>query len=225
MQLSEQTLEVLNNFKTIQPNIVFREGSVLKTMADAKNVMASADIDIGIPSEFGIYDLSEFLATLNLVDSPVLDLKKDHALVRSTSGRSRIKYYFSDPDMLTSPAKDIKMPSTEVSFMLDVDTLSKLKKAAATLGHEMLTITPSDGALELSVCDIENSTSNAFSIDVAGQFEGDFRFVMNMNNLKLMMTDYDVTISKKLISNFISRDPNTPVQYWVALEKSSSYQE
>jgi len=189
MQLSDQTLNILSNFKTIQPNIVFREGNVIKTMADAKNIMATAKIDMEIDQEFGIYDLNEFLATLNLVDSPALDLKKDHAVIRSTSGRSRIKYFFSDPDMLTSPSKDISMPSSEVTFVLDADTLSKLKKAAATLGHETMTITPTDGALELSVVDPENSTSNAFSIDLAGEFEGDFKFVMNLNNLKLMHTD------------------------------------
>ena len=96
MELSEQTLSVLNNFKTIQSNLVFREGNVIKTIADAKNVMASATIDNEITREFGIYDLSEFLATLNLVDSPVLKLHKDHAIIESPSGRSRIKYFFSD---------------------------------------------------------------------------------------------------------------------------------
>lgn len=221
MKLSDQTFNILQNFKTIQPNIVFSKGSTLKTMADAKNIMASADIDIAFDQEFGIYDLNEFLATLNLVDSPELDLHRDHAVIRSTSGRSRIKYFFSDPDMLTSPSKEIQMPSSEVKFMLDADTLGKLKKAAATLGHETMTIAPADGALELSVIDPSNSTSNAYSIDVAGEFEGSFKFVMNLNNLKLIPVDYDVVISKKLISNFVSRDPQTPVKYWIAMEKTS----
>lgn len=221
MQLSEQTINILNNFKTIQSNIVFTEGNVLRTMADAKNIMASVKIDTDISQEFGIYDLGEFIATLNLVDKPELDLKKDHTVIRSTSGRSRIKYFFSDPDILVSPTKEIKMPPADVKFTLDVDTLSKLKKAGATLGHDMLVITPDDGALILTVCDPKNSTSNNFSIDIAGEFDGDFSFVIDMNNLKLMMTDYDVSISKKLISSFVSKDPSIPVTYWIALEKSS----
>lgn len=221
MQLSEQTINILNNFKTIQSNIVFTEGNVIRTMADAKNVMASAKIDTEIEQEFGIYDLGEFLATLNLVDKPELDIQKDSAVIRSTSGRSRIKYYFSDPDMLTYPTKEIKMPDGEVSFVLDVDTLSKLKKASATLGHDMMIITPDEGALVLTVCDPKNPTSNNFSIDVAGEYDGDFSFVMDMNNLKLIMTDYDVSISKKLISSFESKDPSVPVKYWIAMEKTS----
>ena len=224
MQLSEQTLNILHNFKTIQPNVVLRPGNVIKTMAEAKNIVASATVDMDIDKEVGIYDLNEFLATLNLVDSPELDLKDNYAVVRSTSGRSRIKYYFSDPDILTSPTKDIPMPSEEVSFVLDADTLSKLKKAASTLGHEVMTISPSQGVLELSVTEIDNSTANAFAIDVAGTFDegSNFRYVMNLNNLKVLPVDYDVTISKKLISKFVSRDPQTPVQYYIALEKSST---
>jgi len=223
MQLSEQTLNILHNFKTIQPNIVLRPGNVIKTMAEAKNIVASAKLEMDVDKEVGIYDLVEFLATLNLVDSPELDMKDDHAVVRSTSGRSRIKYYFSDPEILTSPTKDIPMPSEEVSFVLDADTLGKLKKAAQTLGHEVMTISPSQGALELSVCEIGNATSNAFSIDIAGEFSDtdNFKYVMKLDNLKVMPVDYDVTISKKLISKFVSRDPQTPVEYWIALEKTS----
>lgn len=224
MKLSEHTITLLNNFKTIQPNIVFREESVIKTMADARNIVAEAELEEEIPQEFGIYDLGEFLATLNLVDSPKLDLKDDYALIKSMSGRSRIKYFFSDPSMLVSPQKSIKMPSVDVEFTLDVDTLSKLKKASATLGHETLVISPNDGALELMVCDPENSTSNAFTIDIAGKYEkDDFKFVINMNNLKLMPVDYEVKISKKLISEFVSTDSGVKIKYWIALEKTSEY--
>jgi hypothetical protein len=229
MELSEQTINVLNNFKTIQANVVFREGNTINTMSSAKNIMAEAKLDIDIPSEFGIYDLNEFLGTLNLVDSPKLDLKDEYALIQSTSGRSRIKYYFAAPELLIHPTKTIKMPSTEVKFKLDEATLSRLKRAAATLGHETLEITPdrsgnelSQNVLNLRVCDIENSTSNDFSIDVASDdFEGDFKFHISLNNLKLMAVDYEVSISKKLISNFNSLDPNVPIQYWIALEKTS----
>jgi hypothetical protein len=224
MKLSEKTIDVLNNFKTIQPNMVFNEGNVLATMADAKNILSSVELEDKFESKFGIYDLNEFLATLDLVDSPNIDLKKDHAVISAQSGRSKVKYYFSDPDMLVHPTKDIKMPSTEVSFVLDVGTLGKLKKAAATLGHDFLFIKPSDGVLELSVTDPENSTSNVFTLEVPGEFEGAFSFVLNLNNLKLMNVDYDVEISKKLISQFTSKETDLPIKYWIALEKTSTYE-
>lgn len=221
MKLNEKTLAILNNFKTIQANIVFQKGKVLKTMADAKNVMAEAELDVEISDAFGIYDLGEFLGTLNLVDDPTIVVKDEYALIESSSGRSKIKYFFAAPDLLTYPTKNITMPPCEVVFTLDESTLQKLKKAASTLGHENLLITKSDNALELIVCDPSNPTSNVFTM-VAACDKMDlenFKFVFNMNNFKLISGDYEVSISSKLISNFKHKTEN--VQYWIAVEKSS----
>lgn len=221
MKLNEKTLAILNNFKTIQANIVFQKGKVLKTMADAKNVMAEAELDVEISDAFGIYDLGEFLGTLNLVDDPTIVVKDEYALIESSSGRSKIKYFFAAPDLLTYPTKNITMPPCEVVFTLDENTLQKLKKAASTLGHENLLITKSDNALELIVCDPSNPTSNVFTM-VAACDKMDlenFKFVFNMNNFKLISGDYEVSISSKLISNFKHKTEN--VQYWIAVEKSS----
>jgi hypothetical protein len=44
---------------------------------------------------------------------------------------------------------------------------------------------------------------------------------MNVNNLKIVNEDFDVGISSKLISNFVSKQ--SPIEYFIALEKSSTY--
>ena len=70
MELSSRTVEILRNFSTINPNIVVNGGNVLKTMSIAKNIVSRAEIDESFPNTFGIYDLSEFLSVLSLVDRP-----------------------------------------------------------------------------------------------------------------------------------------------------------
>lgn len=42
MELKESTLSVLKNFASINPNIVIAEGNTLKTITEAKNVLAQA---------------------------------------------------------------------------------------------------------------------------------------------------------------------------------------
>ena len=42
-------------------------------------------------------------------------------------------YYFSDPSVLVSPTKDIKMPPVDVSFTLTQTDLAKVKKASAVM--------------------------------------------------------------------------------------------
>lgn len=141
MQLNETTLAVLKNFATIQPNIVLSEGAVVKTIAEAKNVMAVANLDQSFDKSVGIYNLDEFLAVLGLVDAPELAFGDDFVTVADSTGRSSIKYFYSDASILTSPAKDIPMPEAEVTFTLDAGTLNRVRRAAAALGHEKMTIT------------------------------------------------------------------------------------
>ncbi len=224
MQLNDNTMNVLKNFATINPNIVVNSGNTVKTITEAKNVLGQAKLDQDFPRTIGIYDLNEFLTACNLVDSPTLEFEEgnDYCVIRDTSGRSKVKYFFSDIDILTTPAKDITMPPGEVTFKLDNDTLNRLRKASAAFGHNELSISGTEnGVLSLSIIDSKNSTSNAFSIDVSGEYDkSGFNYVLNIANLKIVPGDYDVSISSKLISHFKNCDSN--IDYWIALEKSST---
>ena len=223
MQLSDSTLAVLKNFASIQPNIVFNEGNVVKTIAEAKNVMAVAKLDQTFEKSVGLYNLDEFLAVLGLVDDPDLNFDDDFVTVKG-NGRSKVKYFYSDPSILTSPAKDIPMPEAEVNFTLDEATFKKVLRAAGTLGHEKMTITATEGGIKLTVVDNTDSTSNAFEIVVPGDFADEkFCFVMNIANLKLLGGDYEVAVSSRLISHF--KNTSTDIEYFIALEKSSTYGE
>jgi len=224
MQLNDETLAVLKNFASIQPNVVLNEGNVVKTIAEAKNVMAVATLGQSFDKSVGIYNLEEFLSVLGLVDDPDLAFHDDFVTVQSGSGRSNVKYFYSDPSILTSPAKDIPMPEAEVKFTLDEATLNKIRRAAGALGHEKMTITATDGGIMLTVVDNTDSTSNAFEIVVPGSVDSeDFTFVMNIANLKLISGDYDVEVSSRLISKFTNT--GTDICYFIALEKSSTYGE
>ena len=222
MELSENTLSVLKNFSGINQNILIREGTTIKTISEARNVLASAEVTESFSKDFGIYDLNEFISVLGLVDAPNLQFDEGHVRISDSSGRSRVKYFFSAEETLTTPQKDIKMPEAEVSFTLDNDTLNKVKRAASALGHGEVSITPSDGVINLSVVDSKNTTSNVFSIDIDGEFSTpNFSFVININNLKIIPGDYTVELSSKFISRFIHKELN--VQYWIALEKTSTF--
>ena len=223
MELSDRSLQVLKNFSGINQNIIIRSGNTLRTVAEARNVLATATVEESFPKDFGIYDLNEFIGVLGLVDTPRLKFEDDYVLVGDSTGRSKVNYFFSSEDTLTAPSKDVTMPNPEVSFLLTNDTLNKLKRAASTLGHDQVSITNKNGILSLSVVDSENSTSNTFSIDIDGEFKSDTQFnvIINISNLKILPGDYDVQLSSKLITQFKNREVN--VTYWIALEKSSIF--
>ena len=222
MQLTENTMNVLKNFSTIHENIVFEPGVEIKTISEAKNIIGKAVIDDEFTTEFGIYQLSEFLNTLALCDEPRLEFDEGFVSIGDTSGVSRAKFFFSNPEMLTRPTKDIVMPSSEVTFALSSETLAKIKRAASVLGHTEVTVSVKDGVLCLTVLDSANSTSNTFSVDVVGEYEDEnFNFVWSIDNLKIVPGDYKVQLSSKLISHFANQQH--PIEYWIALEKTSKY--
>jgi hypothetical protein len=192
-------------------------------MSIAKNIVSRAEIEEDFPNTFGIYDLSEFLSVLSLVDRPSITFGDNFCTVSDGSGLSSIKYFYSDPEMLSSPKKDIVMPQCEVKFLLTNDTLSKIKRASSALGYENISIRPNGNSIEINVVDANDKTSNSYSILVEGEFpEGaDFNFIMGVGNMKLLGGDYEVSVSTKLISHFKSTDSET--QYFIALEKSSTY--
>lgn len=221
MQLSSDTLNVLKNFATINPNVVIKPGQKLKTISEAKTILASANIVEDFPVEFGIYDLNEFLSVLSLIEDPHL-MFEDKWVGIHGNGQS-IKYYYSETEILTQPSKDITMPECELGINITNDQLKALKQAGAVLGHNDLAISGENGVVTAKVFDEKDATSNTFEmeLDKDNACKNDFNFVVNMPNLKLLPGDYFVNISSKLISNWTNND--YPVDYFIALEKSSTF--
>ena len=221
MNLSNDTLNVLKNFATINPNLVFKPGQKLKTISESKTILASAEIVEDFPTEFGVYDLNEFLSVLSLIDNPTLEFEDKAVLVQGNG--QKIRYFFSESEILTTPQKDIQMPDPELGVNIEEDVLNQIRKAAAVLGHTELSIAGNDGVIKASVLDTRDATSNLFEIELDrdNSCKNEFNFVVSIPNLKLLPGDYFVSISSKLISNWTNS--NYPVDYFIALEKNSSY--
>jgi|TARA_Y100000289_G_scaffold18684_1_gene17961 hypothetical protein len=223
MKLSEHTVEVLKNFATINQNLVIKEGSTLTTMSAMKNIVAKADVEESFDKEVAIYDLNEFLASISLFTSPVLEFNDGFVTIKEeNSPKNSLKYFYSDPSVVTSPNKTITMPSKEVSFKLGGEDLNKLKRAAGVIGAPDLVLEKTNTGSFLTVKDKKNDTANTFSLDVNTQSDGNFNFYFKVENLKVMDGDYDVEISSKNISHLSSKSKD--VEYWVALEPESSYE-
>jgi len=216
MKLSNETKEVLKNFSTINQNLVIKEGSSISTMSAMKNIVANAKVTEKFPKEFAIYDLNEFLAALSLFAKPELDFKDDFVLITEES--KGVKYWYSDPSVVTTPQKEITMPSVEISYKLSSSTLSEVQKAAAVIGAPDMLL--ENG--KLKVTDKKNSTANDYwtPLDV-DENDAKYKFWFKVENLKIIPGTYDVEMSAKKISRF--KNTSVDVEYFIALEPESSY--
>ena len=227
MNLSNETVSVLKNFATINQNLVIKSGSSISTMSAMKNIVALAEVKEVFPTEFAIYDLNEFLASLSLFEKPNLDFKDDFVVITEDGSTGKtLKYWYSDPSVVTTPTKEITMPDCEVNFSLENTMLGDVQKAAAVIGVPDMVLEAMDsGTALLKVTDKKNATANDYAVKVNVNNENgknlSYKFWFKVENLKLLSGTYDVAISSKNISHFVNT--NVDVQYWIALEPESKY--
>ena len=224
--LSKKTLDVLKNFSTINSSIVFRKGSTVRTISNAENILAKFTGEEVFPTDFAIYDLSQFLRGIDLFNDPQLEFTStDFVSIRG--GRQSAKYYFSDPEITlkSAPEKNVNFPGSDIEFSLSEEDLVALQKASLVYGLPDLTIQSEEGldTIKLIVRDKENDTSNTYDITLAGCCTGTYSLDVKIDNIRLITNeskhvkgDYSVKVSKALISEWTNT--NTDLTYYIALE-------
>jgi len=220
MKLSENTLNVLKNFAGINNSILVKQGTQLRTISVAKNILAEANIDEDFPRDFAVYDLNQFLNGLSLHQDPDLDFSPP-SYISIKEGKRRVKYFYADPNVIVSPPdKEITLPSEDVHFQLDSSALEKLLKAAAVYQLPDFSVIGEAGVVKLVVRDKKNDTSNEFAV-VVGETDKEFIFNFKVENIKIIPGAYDVIVSSKLLSKFTNT--NFDLKYYIALEPDSTF--
>ena len=217
--LSKKTLDVLKNFSTINSSIVFRKGSTVRTISNAENILAKFSGEEVFPTDFAIYDLSQFLSGISLFNDPQLEFTSND-FVSIRGGRTSAKYYFSDPEITlkSAPEKNVKFPGADIQFNLTGDDLIALQKASAVYGLPDLTFQSEEGSdtIKLILRDKENDTSNSYDLTVAGCSTGTYSLDLKIENIRVLPGDYNVKVSQHLISEWINS--NVDLTYYIALE-------
>jgi hypothetical protein len=222
MKLSEKTIDLLENFSSINQSILVKKGSKLRTISVMKNILAEADIDENFEKDFGIYDLPQFLNGVGLMNDPDIDLKHDSYMIIREGKTTKVKFAFADPEVIiTPPEKAITLPSQDVCFQLESAQLQKLLKASSVYQLPDLAAVGDGETITLMVRDKKNDNSNEFALTV-GKTDKTFEFNFKIENIKLIPGSYDVVISKKLLSKFTNHSYN--LDYYIALEPDSTYE-
>ena len=221
MNLSNDTIAIFKNFANINQNILVKPGKKLNTISTMKNILATADVKEDFEQEFAIYDLPEFLRTLDLFETPTLKFNGGSSVgISGKDGRSSSKYTFADKSVIVAPTKAISMPDSDITFKFTKENLNRLMKGVVTLNLPDIEVIGDGSKIKLVANDRKNKASNKFDIEI-GTTDKTFKAYFKAENFKMIEDDYDVAISKQKISHFVNR--NKPVQYWIALEPESEF--
>jgi hypothetical protein len=217
MKLSDKTKSILKNFAQINNSIYIRGGSTLSTMSVTKNILSRVQVKEEFPTSFGIYDLAQFLNGVSLFADPELEFNNS-SYVTIRSGKTKVKYFFCDPDILTTPPERIaNLPSYEFDFRLPSETLASLIRSASVYGLPDLCLESIGGEVCLVAKDKDNDTSNTVSY-VVGESEVSFSFNFKVENIKIIPGEYQVEVNEKA-AHFTCDD----LEYYIALEPDSTY--
>ena len=220
MKLSNETLNVLKNFATINEGMQFKQGKKLKTISQTKAVMAEASIADEFPETFCVYDLNQFLSVNSLFkDKP--ELKFDDADIVFQSGRNKIKYRKCAEGMiLKAPDKDIKLSSVDVSFTLSEEDYNNIMKVASVLSSPHIAIVSDGEKVDVVTFDAGNDSAHTNSIEICNGTGTNYKIVFKTDNIKLIPGSYEVTISFKGIGHF--KNTKDDIEYWIAFEAKES---
>jgi hypothetical protein len=219
MQFSEYTMEVLKNFSTINSSLMFKSGNVIRTISPQKTIMASSTVDETFDKEAGVYDLSRFIATMSLFKEPDV-MFGDNSFNIVEGGRSVQYTYAAESMIITPPAKNIKLPSVDVSAQLNWKDIQSVVKAAGVLGLPEISFSGDGETIRINAKNSENPTADHFSIEIETDNvpEMIFEAFIKTEHMKLLPNDYMLEISSKGLSHFKS----DRIEYWISVEQKNS---
>ena len=215
MKLSDQTLNTLKNFSTINDGIVLQKGNVQRTMSPEKTIVVHATLQDNFPETFGIYDLNQFLGNVAALNDPDLTFSPDSVVV--DDGDMVLNYYSCSSNIIVSPPdKELILKKVDVSFDLSSETLKKILRLAVMNNLPNVTVMGKNGEVRLQTHEKKNDTSNFAYKKIANHNGDDFSVSFKTDNLKLLPDDYSVEIMIGAFAKFTNKAGN--LIYFVALE-------
>jgi len=219
MKLSENTINILKNFATINPSLLVNPGEMLTTVSPIKSILAKAVVEENFPKRFGIFELPKFLGVVSLFKDPELEFG-DHQL-KIISGKQSVNYTYADPSMIVAPDpnKDINFPAPDIEFSISQEELQRVVRSTAILQLPDIAVTGDGATILVTATNSKNPTADVFSIEV-GTTDKSFNVVFSVEHIiKLISANYDVKISSRGLSQWKS----DKILYYVATEANSNF--
>jgi hypothetical protein len=215
MKFSENTLAVLKNFSSINSGVVLRKGNTQKTISPEKSILVEATVEDNLDTDFGIYDLNQFLGNVTTLKNPEVTFTSEH--VTLDDGDFVLNYLACSPSLIISPPdKELALKTVDCKFSLTNVVLQKLLKIATMNSLPNLTVVGKNGELLLKIHEKANDTSNHGSIKIGDYAGEDFTATFRTDNLKLLPDDYNVELQKGAFAKFVNVAGN--LKYFIALE-------
>ena len=206
MQFSEETIQILKNFATINPSMHFRPGNQQITISPDETIVGKATFAENIPLEFGIYEFNKFLSVLSLFDkdSPP-DIEFDTRNLTISQGSRRAHYGYCDIGLIKSVKKEHQLPVADLGFRLPQVTFSQIMKAANVMQLPNLAFVGDGSKISAKVFNLKGSTKDHMTYEVGDSVQ-EFETIFDVLTLKMLPRDYDVQVCHQGLTYFVAEN-------------------
>lgn len=220
MKLSENTIDILKNYSSINQGLLFRQGNVLKTISPLKTIFVEATINETFPQTFALYDLNKLLAKISLYgDDAELDFTSDRLIIKTPSKkRSDHIKYCSQQVIVAAPEKSINPTPTKCSFTISEEDLVFMRKSAGISGSPNFVFESDGTKVEFDATDVKDDASDQSKTEIGVGNGTKFKVVMKAENFKMIDGSYDVSVSN--LAAFSHK--TLPIKYYIAIEAAAS---
>ncbi|ADM79809.1 DNA polymerase processivity factor [Aeromonas phage phiAS4] len=221
MKLTKETLSVMKNFAAINPSLRLTPGNFIMTKSVNGVAYAEATIADEIDSELNIYDLPNFLSILGqLGEGSEINLSNGEIVIQN--GRAKVNLPDAESSVIVVPKQRLRMPPADVEFDLKAEDLAEILKISRAVGADRIAITNRNDHIVIDAFAVEDGDNarTRYSLTVC-PYEGtnNFSFVINLENVSVVVADYKINISSKGAAQF--QGINTA--YVFVLETSSKH--
>lgn len=220
LKFSQSSLEILQNFATINKSILFLEGKKQKLLSPTGGLYAEAEIDEEIPKQFGIYDLNKFLGIFSLFDTPNVEFSDSQVFLKEGSHDATFK--FCNPILIKHPPldKDVQPGEILMQISMDKELLKTVIKANSIYNQDSLSFEGDGEKMIVRTMDTKESDSDGAMYEL-GPTTKKFRYVLSALNLPMIADDYDVHFTDKMYVCFISK--TRKLRYYIPAVKKPSF--
>lgn len=216
MKFSQNTIDILKNFATINTGLIFPVGHELSTKSGMNAILATAEIEEEIQKRFAIYDLNEFLGVLTMFDSPDMELNENHVLI--SSGKNKIKYFYSNENNIAAPKTSVsgliesntqskRIGDPEIEFVITKQEIDQLNKASSVM--KLVNLGINSSGIRAFIPDVPASNDFLLNVDITSTTDKEYQ--IKIENLKLFPGNYNVKCYEAGLT------------YWTNTETSNKY--
>lgn len=206
--------------------------TIIRTKSINKTTCCKIVVDQVFPRDLHIYDLSQFISVLSIVEDPVIDLSKDNYMtIKSADGKQKLRYFEANPEMVESYAsRDPVLPNEDLQVVVTEAQFKRVLIAASTLKLDFIGFQGDGESVYITAFNKneggDEEETNHFRIEI-GETDKNFNmfYKLGTQNVQIMSGKGDLMFTIDGSSKISQAETTNGEVFWFTFNASSEWED